>query len=207
MKKITDIKPQAKTPTRCNIYLDNTFYCGLELETVMKNRLKIGQEITLEKLDEIQAESELIKATEKALNLLAKSQKSTKQVRDYLTQKGYTDSTVEKVIEKLLGYKYLSDGEYASQYACSQSKNKGKKLIGLELKKRGISEEDISEAIEKVGDQTEVAVKIAEKYLKNKQKDRVNTYKCYKYLLSKGFDYEVAKVAAQKVGSFEDDLF
>ena len=207
MKKITDIKPQAKTPTRCNIYLDNAFYCGLELETVMKNRLKIGQEITLEKLDEIQAESELIKATEKALNLLAKSQKTTKQVRDYLSQKGYTESTVEKVIEKLLDYKYLSDGEYASQYARSHAKNKGKKLIGLELKMRGVSAEDVAEAIEEVGDQTEIAVKIAEKYLKNKQKDRANIHKCYKYLLSKGFDYEVAKVAAQKVGSFEDDLF
>lgn len=42
MNKITDIKPQVKTPTRCNIYLDNVFYCGLELETVMRYRLKIG---------------------------------------------------------------------------------------------------------------------------------------------------------------------
>ena len=54
MKKITDIKPQVKNPTRCNIYLDNAFYCGLELETIMKNRLKIGTEIAEERLNEIQ---------------------------------------------------------------------------------------------------------------------------------------------------------
>lgn len=206
MKKITDIKPQVKAPTRCNIYLDNVFYCGLELETVMKNRLKIGQEVEPSFLDEIQSESELIRATEKALALISKSQKTQKQVKDYLLKKGYTESTAERVIQKLLDYKYLSDGDYASQYARSQSKTKGKKLIGLELRKRGVSQEDISQAVEDLGDQTEVAVKVAQKYLKNKQKDKANTFKCYKYLLSKGFDYDVAKTAVERVGSIEDDI-
>ena len=45
MKKITDIKPPVKNKTRCSIFLDNAYYCGLELETVMRNRLKIGTEI------------------------------------------------------------------------------------------------------------------------------------------------------------------
>lgn len=206
MKTITDIKPQLKAPTRCNIYLDNVFYCGLELETVMKNRLKIGQQIEPSKLDEIQFESELIRATDKALSLLSKSPKTKKQVKDYLVKKGYTEATCEGVIQKLLDYKYLSDGDYASQYARSQSKNKGKKLIGLELKKKGVSAEDIQSAVEEVGDQTDVAVKIAQKYLKNKEKDKANTYKCYKYLLSKGFDYDVAKSAVEKVGNLEDDI-
>ena len=33
MKKITDIKPQVKTPTRCNIYLDNAFSLAKLLKT------------------------------------------------------------------------------------------------------------------------------------------------------------------------------
>ena len=75
MKKITDIKPQVKNPTRCNIYLDNAFYCGLELETIMKNRLKIGTEIAEERLNEIQTESESLRALDKALNFISLSRR------------------------------------------------------------------------------------------------------------------------------------
>ena len=55
MKRITEIKAQVKTPTRCNIYLDGAYYCALELETVMKNRLKAGVNIEEEELDRLQA--------------------------------------------------------------------------------------------------------------------------------------------------------
>ena len=205
MKVITDIKPQVKTPTRCSIYLDNAFYCGLELETVMRHRLKIGDQIEPEKLDEIQFDSERVRALDKALSFVTKSKKTQKQAKEHLFSKGYTEQTVESVIEKMKDYRFLDDGDYAESYAKSYSKTKGKKLIEMELKKRGISEEDMSLAIENIGDQTESAVLIAEKYLKNKQKDKANLLKCYKYLLSKGFDYEVSKTVIERLGHNEDD--
>ena len=205
MKVITDIKPQVKTPTRCSIYLDNVFYCGLELETVMRHRLKIGDQIEPERLDEIQFDSERVRALEKALSFVTKSKKTQKQVKEHLYSKGYTEQTVESVIEKMKDYRFLDDGDYAETYAKSYSKTKGKKLIEIELKKKGVSEEDMSEAIENIGDQTESAVNIAEKYLKNKIKDKQNMLKCYKYLLSKGFEYDVAKSAIERLGHNEDD--
>lgn len=205
MKVITDIKPQVKNPTRCSIYLDNVFYCGLELETVMRNRLKIGDQIEPEKLDEIQFDSERVRALDKALSFITKSKKTEKQVREHLQSKGYTEQTIENVIEKMKDYRFLDDGDYASSYAKSYSKTKGKRLIEMELKKKGVSEEDMSSAIEDIGDQTESAVLIAEKYLKNKPKDKPNMLKCYKYLLSKGFEYDDAKSAIERIGQGEDD--
>ncbi len=205
MKVITDIKPQVKNPTRCSIYLDNVFYCGLELETVMRHRLKIGDQIEPEKLDEIQFDSERVRALDKALSFVTKSKKTQKQVKEHLYSKGYTEQTVASVIEKMNDYRFLDDGDYAETYAKSYSKTKGKKLIEIELKKRGVSEEDMSFALENIGDQTESAVLIAEKYLKNKVKDKPNMLKCYKYLLSKGFEYDVAKSAVERIGINEDD--
>ncbi len=209
MKTITDIKPQVKNPTRCNIYLDNSFYCGLELETVMRHRLKIGASVSPEDLDEIQAESETMRALDKALNFISRSQKTKKQVSDYLESKGYLEKTIEAVLDKMSAYKFVNDQNYAKDYARSASKNKGKRLISLELKRKGVSEEDMSEALNDIDGETETeaAVKIAEKYLKNKEKTRENAVKCYKYLLSKGFDYETAKEAADKIIKDEDDNF
>lgn len=209
MKTITDIKPQVKNPTRCNIYLDNSFYCGLELETVMRHRLKIGASVSPEDLDEIQAESETMRALDKALNFISRSQKTKKQVSDYLESKGYLEKTIEAVLDKMSAYKFVNDQNYAKDYAKSASKNKGKRLISLELKRKGVSIDDMSEALNDIDDETETeaATKIAEKYLKNKEKTRENAVKCYKYLLSKGFDYETAKEAADKIIKDEDDNF
>lgn len=209
MKTITDIKPQVKNPTRCNIYLDNSFYCGLELEMVMRHRLKIGASVSPEDLDEIQAESETMRALDKALNFISRSQKTKKQVEDYLESKGYLKKTIEAVLDKMSAYKFVNDQNYAKDYAKSASKNKGKRLISLELKRKGVSIDDMSEALNDIDGETETeaATKIAEKYLKNKEKTRENAVKCYKYLLSKGFDYETAKEAADKIIKDEDDNF
>ena len=136
MKKITDVKPQVKTPTRCNIYLDNAFYCGLELETVMRHRLKIGDEISPGRLDEIQAESESLRALDKALGFISRSQKTKKQVADYLVRKGYTEKTIEVVLGKMSAYKFVNDQNYSNEYFRQASKYKGKRLIYSELKRK-----------------------------------------------------------------------
>ncbi len=207
MKKITDIKQQVKNPTRVNIYLDNTFYCGLELETVMKNRLKKGMEIDEERLDEIQRESESARALDKALSFISRSKKTKKQVETYLAGKGYTEKTIESVVEKMKGYNFIDDGEYAEEYAAAYSKNKGKRLIALELKRKGVSDADMRAALENVVGESEAAENVARKYMKNKEKNRENTLKCYKYLLGKGFDYDTAKIIAEREGKNEDDSF
>ena len=207
MKVITDIKPQQKTPTRCNIFLNNSFYCGLELETVMKYRLKIGLEIEEEKLDEIQCDSERLKATDKALNFLSNRAKTKKQVKEYLEKKGYTEKTVIAVMEKLIEYKYVSDENYAEDYVRVYSSKKGKRLIEMELKQKGVSDIDMRSALDSIENEEESALKIAEKYMKFKEKSKENLLKCYKYLLSKGFDYDLAKQTIEKVKENEDDLF
>lgn len=207
MKVITDIKPQQKTPTRCNIYLNNNFYCGLELETVMKFRLKVGQEIDTDKLDEIQCDSERLKATEKALNFLSNRAKTKKQVKEYLQKKGYTEKTVLAVMEKLIEYKYVSDENYAEDYVRVYSNKKGKRLIAMELKQKGVLEEDMRIALDSIENEEESALKIAEKYIKNKEKSKENLLKCYKYLISKGFDYDLAKQTVERIETDEDDLF
>ena len=51
----------------------------------------------------------------------------------------------------------------------------------------------------------ETALKIAEKYVKNKEKDEKTFQKCYKYLLSKGFSYDDSLNATKKVLGDNDD--
>ena len=197
MSEITAITPQVKDKTRCNIYLDNRFYCGLTLECVVVNRLKVGQHVSAEQLDEFQLESEKQTALDKALTYITATQKTEKQIRDYLQKKGYVQAVVEYVVEKMRGYNFLNDKGYAQDYVNEVSGKKGGKLIKLELRKRGVSEAEIDEAISSLSaeDQTQSALQILQKYLRYKDREQATLQKAFRYLLGKGFDYEIAKEA------------
>ncbi|MCX4286198.1 MAG: RecX family transcriptional regulator, partial [Clostridia bacterium] len=116
MPKITDMQIQKKNKTRANVYLDGEFAFGLEMLTVMKLGLKIGQEISERQLAEAVFDSEKSVAFEKAVNYLSRSMKTVKQMREYLTEKGYAPDVVNNVVERLCELKYLNDETYAKLY-------------------------------------------------------------------------------------------
>ncbi len=204
MKTITAIIAQKKDAKRCNIYLDGAYFCGMELITVISNRLKVGMQIEESALENMQAESETQRATDKAFNYIGGSLKTEKQLRTYLSGKGYMPAVVDNVVEKIKGYGYIDDKEYAAAYVESYSKNKGKRLILKELNSKGVSSSAAEEAIENVENELDSAIRIAQKYLKNKEPCIENKQKCYRRLLSKGFDFDTAKEAVEKVLGDED---
>ncbi len=207
MNEITSITPQVKDKRRCNIYIDGRFCCGLTLEATVKNRLKVGQIITEDRLAEIQLESEKNTAFDKALNHLSATRKTEKQVRTYLAGKGYLPAVVDHVVEKLAGYNFLNDGEYAEAYVESVGKRKGGRLIRMELKSKGVSDEKIDGALGALAEGVEenAAKEILQKYMRNKPCDKQTLSKAYRYLMGKGFDYEVAKSALASYAEDDDE--
>lgn len=207
MNEITAITPQIKDKRRCNIYIDGRFCCGLTLEATVKNRLKVGQIITPERLSEIQLESEKNTAFDKALTHISATQKTEKQVRAFLEGKGYLPAVVEYVVEKLRSYNFLNDGQYAESYVECVSKRKGSKLIRMELKQKGVSDEAIDRAIGGLSPEQEQqsATAILEKYMRGKICDKATLQKAYRYLMGKGYDYEVIKSALTAYGECDDE--
>lgn len=205
MAEITGITPQVKDKTRCNIEVDGRFYCGMKLETVISHRLKVGVCVTEEQLSHIQLESEKMTALDKALNFISLSMKTEKQIREHLRKKGYLQEICDYVIAKMREYRYLDDGEYARAYSESAVKRKGKKLIALELKQKGVSEEEIDRALEDLAGEDESAARLLEKYLRNKTVDKKTLAKAYSYLIGKGYSYEVAKRALSAYGETDED--
>ncbi len=203
--EITAITPQVKDKLRCNIEIDGRFYCGMTLETVMKHRLKAGMAISEEELSRVQLESEKMTALDKALGYISLSMKTERQIRDYLKKKGYLAAVSDYVVEKMRSYGYLDDSLYAQAYTESAGKKKGKRLIAMELRQKGISDEAIEGALQTLTGEGESAQKILEKYMRNKPYDKKTLQKAYAYLMNKGFDYEVAKRAISTYGETDED--
>ncbi len=207
MNEITAITAQVKDKTRCSIYIDGRFVCGLTLETVMKNRLKVGQSIEEERLLEIQLESEKNTAFDKALTHLSATRKTEKQIRDFLTKKGYLPGVCDYVVEKLRGYDFLNDGEYAEAYTELAARRKGSRLIRMELKSKGLSDAAIDGALSGLGEERELASakEILQKYFRGKTLDKPTMQKGYRYLMRKGFPFDVAKEAISAFGELDEE--
>jgi len=206
MATITQIKTQAKDKTRANIYLDGSFCCGLSLTCVFSYRLKEGDEISSERLEEIQLESEKDAAFNKALNYISAAMKTEKEVRDYLKKKGYLPVVEDYVIEKMLSYGYISDEEYARAYIKSVEGRTGKNAIAQKLKAKGLSEKAIASAVGEMSDQTSAARAVFLKYMRGKEFTKENLYKAFRYLMGKGFDYDTARAAMEELKNEDEDI-
>ena len=204
--EITAITPQAKDKTRCSIYVDGRFYCGLTMETAVKNRLKVGQSVSAEYLSEIQLESEKRTALDKALTHLTATQKTEREIRDFLTKKGYLPAIAEYVLEKLRGYNFVNDGEYAKAYVTAKSSKKGERLIRMELRAKGIADADAADALAEIDEETQIssAKAVLEKYMRGKTADAPTLQKAYRHLLSKGYSFDVARSALSSFGDVDE---
>lgn len=207
MNEITQILPQVKDKKRCSVYIDGRFCCGLTLETAVKNRLKVGTIVSPEQLAQMQLESEKNVAFDKALNFLSATKKTEKQLSVYLSGKGYLPAVIEYVLEKLRGYDFVNDQEYANDYVGFAAKRKGERLIAMELKAKGVSQEQIDLAMGNLDEnaQADAAKVILEKYMRHKPCDKETLYKAFRYLLQKGFSVDVAKAAVAALGSVDDE--
>ena len=204
MLEITFIEPQKKDKKRCNVYVDGVFYCGIKLEVAIKYRLKAGMQIEKSALDEIQLETEKSQAIDKAMTHLSASMKTKKQMRDFLVKKGYTESVINHVLDKLEYYKLIDDFAYCRAYVNSVS-GKGKRALEADLLKRGADKRAVEEALNETEEDITVAFAVLEKYMRGKQISKESLYKGFKYLLSKGYGYDTAKSALEKFGGADED--
>lgn len=201
MPKITAITAQTKNKNRCNLFVDGEFFAGVSVETLVKSRIKVNDEVDRLKLAEILFESEKQEALTKSVEYISKALKTKRQVKDYLTRKGYSEDIVWYCIDKLKEYGYIDDKEYSKRYISSVSNNNGKRLVEYKLMSKGVKKEDIEQAFDESEiDAKENAKAVAEKYLKNKERTKEVKAKAYRYLIGKGFSYEEVSYALAGFG-------
>lgn len=199
MAKITTLKIQSRDKDRCNVYLDGEFSFGISVEGVYKYGLKVGQELSKDKIDELLVEDELKVAYLKALNYASKTLKTYSQVKTNLEKKEYSNKTINTVLEKLKSIGVIDDVEYAKRYIESVYKTQGRKLIEYKLRQKGVKKTDIDYAFSCLElDLKESAYSVLIKRMKNKPKTKEELSKSYKYLVGRGFSYDEVTSAVNK---------
>ncbi len=204
MSEITAIEQQVKDKSRCSIYIDGKFYCGIKIEIAVKYRLKAGMHIEKAELDEIQFETEKSQALDKAMTHLSATMKTEKQMSDFLSKKGYTGLVIEYVLERLKYYGFIDDYAYCKAYVAGVH-GKGRRAIEADLIRRGAKREAVAAALSEFEEDDNEAYELVSKYMRGKANDKKTYFKAYKYLLSKGYDMSTAKSALSKLGGDDED--
>ena len=97
----------------------------------------------------------------------------------------------------------MNDEAFCKAYL-SGVKGKGKRAIEVELLKRGVEKSIVEEALEDYEEDEDEVVALLKKYLRGKEINRENIYKGCRYLVGKGYSYEAAKSAGERLDEGED---
>ena len=204
MNIITKIEEGKRNKERVNIYIDNEYAFSVNKEILYKENLKLDDNVNIEDLREIVKKDNYIKCKNSALRIVERSYKSEKELKDKLLLKGYDKDSIEKTMEFLKEYNFLSDNNYTKMYVKDKSRVQWKNNIKFELYRKGIDEEIIQEELSNIDeeDEREVAYNLVlKKYnvIAKRESDKYKlSQKLYRYIVSKGYSYDIASYAIKK---------
>lgn len=195
MSVITAITPQ-KNGKRVNIYLDNEFAFGLDLENFVKFNLKVDQELEEEKINKIIKEGEFQKTLDRLLRFATFRSRSIQEIKFWYKRKKVPETIQDELFDRLKSLELIDDTKFAKWWVEQRQafSPKTKRILNYELRIKGINNETIKQVLEN----TEIdEVKLAKDLIKLKSYKwerfdlKIKKQKISQYLAGKGFDWNV----------------
>ena len=207
------MKRQIKSVKRSTRYKDRILiklYDGELIKTseefFLKNSLKVDDFIDQKVIDSLQKDIRTRQALDTSYKFLSFRVRSSHEVAQKLSQKGYNKLEISEVIKKLITMNYLDDSEFADIFTRDKIKVKkhGPLAVINGLKKHRISDETIHNTIFKYYTNDSIT-DLIEFHLIKKNKLSTKTYfdenkqKIISMLYRKGFSYEdINRVLVEK---------
>ncbi len=143
--KITALEAQKRARERVNVYIDGSFAFGLSLRLAAS--LRIGDELSDEAIARLQAADVLERAHEAALTLLESRPRSEAELRRHLRRKGFDETAVDAVLERLRQVGLVDDLAFARFWSeqRQQFHPQGWALLETELRQHGVPDPIIAQ--------------------------------------------------------------
>jgi regulatory protein len=209
--RITDIEEQVRHKDRVNVYIDGKFAIGLFADVAVALALKVGQEVTPERLTELADAENRRKAREDAYRLLSFRARTEKEITDRLKRREYDEEVIADTVRYLHEQHLLDDADFAARFAASRSRTHGDRAITMELRQKGVSADTIKETLAENADEDtehDTVRTLAVKRVGEHPSDRSPQakQKLWAFLARRGFGSDVIKrvIAELYSGSTED---
>jgi regulatory protein len=192
MKKITAIEGQKRTPNRVNIHLDGEFAFGLA--RIVAAWLRVGQELSDEKIEQLIAEDARERAFQQAMLFLSYRARSEAEIRKNLRKHEIPEPVIEQTLERLRGDGLANDNQFAQAWVENRNtfRPRSRRMMAMELKQKGLDDEAIRSAVESVDDEAS-AYEAAQKRAARLQGLEWNDFrrKLSEFLARRGYSYSV----------------
>jgi len=199
---VTSIRPQKKRK-RFNIYLDGEFAFGVSDKTLVKAGLAVNGRISEKEIEKLKKQDQQGGLYDQALRFLSYRPRSEKEVRDYLQKKGGPIGTTEGIISELKRQDLIDDRAF-TEWWLEQRKTfrpRGKFALMMELKQKGIDEELIKDALERLIDEASLVKRLIEKRAKNYKNldQRSFRRKMIGFLARRGFNWPIIQKVLEEM--------
>ena len=197
MPTITTIKPQ-RNKNRVNIYLDDKFGFGLDLENFVKLGLKVEQELSEEEVEKIVKKAEFQKTLDKLLKFATFRPRSEKEIKDWFKRKKVHESIHKELFNRLKKLELIDDTKFARWWVGQRNefRPRGKRALEAELRMKGIAKEIIMRVLSETEvDETKIARELLAKkaYKWKGLPKREASLKISQFLARKGFGWEIIR--------------
>ncbi|HLR18711.1 MAG TPA: recombination regulator RecX [Staphylococcus sp.] len=198
MPKITKIEVQKKNKERFNLYLDDEFEMGIDIDTFVHFNLKKGQVVEANDMEEIQIYEQYRQGINEAIQYISYRKRTDHEVIQHLTKKEISESVIAKVIDYCHNQKLIDHNDYANSLKNTMilTTDKGPGIFKQKLRGAGV-EQSIIDQYARFYEQEqpmEDILKVANKVLKQKKGPLVKRKeKLTQSLMQKGYSFEKIK--------------
>lgn len=200
MRKITAIEVQKRSPNRVNIHLDGEFAFGLA--RIVAAWLRLGQELSEEKIEQLQAEDARERAFQQAILFLSYRARSESEIRQNLRKHEVPEPVIEQTLERLRQDGLANDNQFARAWVENRSafRPRSRRLMAMELRQKGLNDEAVSSAIADVDDEL-LAYEAAQKKAGRYKDLEWNEFrkKLSDFLARRGFSYSVVAPVVNRI--------
>jgi len=203
MGTITAINSQRRNPNRYSIFIEGKFVLGIDKKTVEDMGLKVGKLIDEKDFKKITSQEELNKGQAYALMLLGYRERSLREIRMRMRQKGYEEKLIEKVMKYLKDRNLINDKRFTRLWAESRiKKGYGSWRIQSELEQKGVNREMADEILKDLYsgiDEVQVALDLVKKKRWLLKEPQRLTEHVSNLLRRRGFSFEVISNVVEKI--------
>lgn len=202
MSKITGLKQGKRRTKNIHVYVDDEFAISVSRETLVKERINVGQELGKAALEELAEKDLRQRCFNSAVRFLGYRPRSESEIRQRLAKHGFENPVIDKTIEKLKDYRYVDDNEFARYWVENRESfsPRGRRLAKMELKRKGLEADIIENAVSAI-DEKESAYRAAQKRAgRLAALDYIDfRLRMVQFLGRRGFNYGIIKEITEKV--------
>ena len=208
MRKVTALRAGKGRRKRVNIFLDGEYAFSLEAEVAVKEGLRVDQELSPERIEEITSANNYRRCYDAAALFISYRPRSEPELRERLRRRNFPAESIDAVVARMKEQGLVDDTAFARFWTENRDSfsPRSQWLTGMELRRKGVSEEIIQQAVGILNDE-DSAYRAARKKARNLPRyDFQNFFRRLgEHLQRRGFSYGVIKSTVNRLWNELED--